>query len=440
MSAPRSVRPDRFGFIAIEPGVKPSAMWTALYASFVNIGIATTVAVMTPYVLSANLGLPIDRQGTALGVLNLVNEAALLLVFSLAGALADRVGRRAVYALGFLATGLGYLLYPLASDLVALSAARVVYAIGIGATTGMLSTVLADYVQQKDRGKIVALSGVLNGLGVIVLALLLGKLPAVFVADGMSERLAGQLALAVAAGVCALSAVVVWLGLRPGAPSKPVGRLKLSQLLTAGVAAGRGNPRIVLAYASAFVARGDLAIVGAYAIAWGKKAALENGATLAEALDKGRIPFIVAQSAALLWPVVIALMIDRVHRLTALAICMALGAVGYLATLLIGDPLSASAAPLFVLLGIGQISAFIGSQALIGKEAPEAERGSVIGLFNLCGAFGILVLGTVGGVMFDAVGPQSPFVLVGALNLVIAIASIVLRARTKKAGAATAPA
>lgn len=430
MAAPKN--PERFGILATEPGVRAGHMWTALYAAFVNIGLATTVAVMTPYVLSANLGVPLDRQGSVLGILNLVNEVALLFVFGLAGALADRVGRRAVYAIGFLATAAGYLLFPLATNIWDLSLYKVVYAIGIGATTGMLSTILADYVKARDRGKIVALSGILNGLGVVVLALAIGKLPAVFVGQGMDEKTAGQAALAIAAALCLVSAAVMWLGLKPGVATRSVERVKLSTQLGVGVAAAKANPRIVLAYASAFVARGDLAIVGAYAIAWGKKAALEDGASLADALDQGRIPFIVAQSAALLWPVVVALMIDKAHRLTALAACMLLGAVGYLATMFIDDPLSKAALPLFVLLGVGQISAFIGSQALIGKEAPEEGRGAVIGFFNLCGAFGILVLGTLGGVLFDVISPASPFVLVGILNAAVGLGCIYLRLKEAK--------
>ena len=43
------------------------------------------------------------------------------------------------------------------------------------------------------------------------------------------------------------------------------------------------------------------------------------------------------------------------------------------------------------MLGIGQISAFLGAQTVIAKEAPEASRGAVIGAFNFSGAVGILV-------------------------------------------------
>ena len=79
------------------------------------------------------------------------------------------------------------------------------------------------------------------------------------------------------------------------------------------------------------------------------------------------------------------------------------------------------AIPFFVLLGIGQISAFLGAQTIIGKEAPEAVRASVIGVFNFCGALGILVLTGIGGVLFDRVGPWAPFFLVGLLNGAVAL-------------------
>ena len=76
----------------------------------------------------------------------------------------------------------------------------------------------------------------------------------------------------------------------------------------------------------------------------------------------------------------------------------------------------AAAIPFFVLLGIGQISAFLGAQTVIAKEAPEHARGAVIGAFNFCGAVGILILSVIGGWLFDHVGPWAPFMLVGVLN------------------------
>ena len=80
--------------------------------------------------------------------------------------------------------------------------------------------------------------------------------------------------------------------------------------------------------------------------------------------------------------------------------------------------------PFFVLLGIGQISAFLGAFSLIGQEAPVAERGSVLGMFSLVGAIGILVATAVGGRLFDQIAPWAPFVLIGIANGVLCIAAL----------------
>ena len=63
-------------------------------------------------------------------------------------------------------------------------------------------------------------------------------------------------------------------------------------------------------------------------------------------------------------------LIDRLNRMTALACCMGLAAFAYINLLLVDDPLAKSNLPFFLMLGLGQIAAFMGSTTLIGKEAP----------------------------------------------------------------------
>ena len=207
-------------------------------------------------------------------------------------------------------------------------------------------------------------------------------------------------------------------------------------MLKEGFGLARSNNRIALSYASAFVARGDLAIVGLFAIAWGKQAALAAGMSNSQALSAGLVPFIVAQSVALVWPGVLAVPLDRMKRLNVLALCMGLGAIGYCCMIFVKDPLATASLPLFALLGVGQISAFLGAQTVIAKEAPAELRGSVIGAFNFCGALGILVLSYVGGFLFDKVGPWSTFFMVGILNVVVALSALWLREKEVKAGLA----
>jgi MFS family permease len=144
-------------------------------------------------------------------------------------------------------------------------------------------------------------------------------------------------------------------------------------------------------------------------------------------MAEGRRVFATASVAALLWLVVIGVVLDRVNRVTGIVICMTIACLGYMGTMLIDDPLSKSAIPLLVLLGMGQISAFAGAQTLIAKEAAVATRGSVIGMFNMFGAAGILISTFIGGMLFDAIAPQAPFVFVGILTLALIAAAVLCR-------------
>ena len=411
----------RFGPATLQHGVRQLHAWGLMYASFVTIGLATGITVLTPYVLTTNLGISQAQQGTALGTLAIAQELALLVGFALFGALADKFGRRVVYAMGMVLLAIAYGGYAFGESMAQLIVFRVLYAFGIGAATGMFATIISDYAVENDRGKLTALCGFLNGLGVVVVAIFLGKLPAIFAARGASPMEAGQDALGVVAAVAGVSAIVLWLTLKPGVPASVDSKKPVRQLLAEGMAAARANRRIGVSYFAAFVARGDIAIVGLFAIAWGNQAAIADGFSAAEAASKGNIPFVIAQSTALLWPAAIAVPLDRMQRMKALALCMGLGMVGYCALILVDDPLLPMAIPFFVLLGIGQISAFLGAQTIIGKEAPEAVRASVIGVFNFCGALGILLLTGIGGVLFDKVGPWAPFFLVGLLNGAVAL-------------------
>jgi MFS family permease len=275
----------KFGPVATEPGVSNGNMWTLMYASLSSIGVVTGMAAMTTYILTVNLNIPEDRQGAALGQLALWQEIALILVYGPLGVLADKFGRRIIYVAGFLTLALGYVVFPYATNLTELSIGRVIYALGIGAVTGMLATVIADYGAEKDRGKLGAMTGFLNGLGVVIVTLFIGKLPAVFVGMGADDVSAGRDTMVVAAGVCVVSALVLWIGLQKGVPTKALDTKKKPtlSLLKEGFAVASHNPRIAVSYASAFVARGDLAIVGLFAIAWGKQAALAAGISLPKA-------------------------------------------------------------------------------------------------------------------------------------------------------------
>jgi MFS family permease len=408
----------KFWFIWLVPGVSLANMWTYAIAAYGTIGLMTFIGIGTPYILNANLGIPMENQGQVTGDLQFLNEIVMLLAFAPIGVMADRIGRRGVYSVGLFAMAVAYFLYPLAESVTVLVGYRAIFAFGIAAATGMLGTILADYPEDRSRGALVAFGGVLNGLGVVTVALGLGRLPNWFVAQGYDAITAGRITHWIFAGLCAVLAVVVATGLQRGTPVHRSARLPVRELARSGLREAR-NLRILLSYLCAFIARSDLVIVGTFTVLWGQTAAMQDGLAPAQASAQGAKLFGTAQLAALLWLPIIAVITRRMNRVAAVMLCMGLASAAYLSMLLVGDPVQPSSLGWFILLGIGQISAFFGATTLISHEAPLATRGAVIGMFNACGALGVLISASIGGRLFDSVSPAAPFAMVGVVAALV---------------------
>ncbi|NTV02120.1 MAG: MFS transporter [Chlorobiaceae bacterium] len=428
---PEITTTHRIGPVELAPTVQPKQGWSFLVIAFFSISMITFVSIGQAYILNQNLGIPPHLQGTISGDLVFWTEIVTLLLFGPAGALMDRVGRKPVYAAGFIVLALAYILYPFARSVAELTAYRMIYAVGVVAVTSGLATVLVDYPAERSRGKLIAIVGFLNGLGIVVLNQFFGSLPHRLVTNGHSGAEAAFWTHASVAVTCVVVAVFVTAGLKGGTPVRHEERPPLGKLLVSGISHAR-NPRILLSYAAAFVARGDQSIIGTFVPLWGTTAGIAMGMPPAEAVKRGTILFIVSQGAALLWAPVIGPLIDRWNRVTALTVSMGLAAIGYLSLVLIGNPLEPLSLVFFVLLGIGQISAFLGSQSLIGQEAPREARGSVMGAFNISGAVGILLITMAGGRMFDGMSPKAPFLIVGAINLLVMAAGVLLKVKEGK--------
>ncbi|TVQ84377.1 MAG: MFS transporter [Chromatiaceae bacterium] len=416
----------RIGPVVLAPGVRRLHGYTFLLSAFLSIGAMTFITAGQTYILNAHLGVPQSAQGTITGDLVFFTEIVTLLLFMPAGILIDRISRRGVFAVGFLMLGVTYVLYPLASGVDWLFAYRVFYGIGVVAVAGALSTVLVDYPIERCRGKLVAMVGVLSGLGVVVMNQGFGSLPEVLTLRGFGPLEAGLLTHLGVAGLCVLGALAVRFGLQAGVPVHREERPSVSALFLSGFAQAR-NPRVLLAYAAAFIARGDQSVNAAFLILWGTLAGRAAGMTDAEAVMNGTLIFVIAQISALAWAPVMGPLLDRMDRVTGLAICMVLAAIGNLALVLLDDPYGDYRLIFFILQGIGQISVFLAAQSLIGQEAPRNQRGSVLSAFNISGAFGILIITAVGGRLFDSVDPRAPFVVVGAVNLLLFLASLLVR-------------
>ena len=153
----------------------------------------------------------------------------------------------------------------------------------------------------------------------------------------------------------------------------------------------------------------------------------DSGVTIPEAMGQaGRLMGLMG-AVTLIWTPLFGIILDKLNRVSGMALAMGLAAAGYASMGLISSPLDNAMLPAFVLLAIGQGSAIIASVTLVGQEAAPAERGTIIATNGWCGAVGILIASLLGGYLFDALGPAAPFVMIGLFQAAVCIYAVFLR-------------
>ncbi len=422
----------KFGPLWFTPGYTAINLLTTNFASFCTICVLTFMGFAQPYILTEILQIPAERQGMFTGNLAAAAEIFQMLVVGFFGAWSDRTGRRRVFGIGFALFALSYFLYPLATSEGELVAYRLIFAVGCAAAPVMMSAVTQDSVQEVSRGKWLAVNSICTSFGVIFMALFFARLPDILVARGFDAVSAGRYAFWTVAGFCAVTGVLIVAGLRKGVTAPDPDKVSIWTQLGRGMQIARDNPRIAVAYGAAFIGRGDLVIITTFLSLWVVQVGAANDIGTAEALKKAGMLFGVVQGSALLWSYVIGLISDRMNRLTALGLGLAIATLGYSGMGLLADPFSGIAIPVAMVLGMGEISVLIAAGVLVGQDAPIRIRGTVIGVFSIMGSAGITFATFVGGIAFDRIGPGAPFLMMGILNGALLVAAVWLRRKELK--------
>ena len=421
----------KFGPILLMPDIERRHLFTLFFGAFFGIASMSFVNVIGPLMFSI-LDVPQDETGGLAGTLTAVQEIVVILVIGAFGALSDKTGRRLVYSMGFFLLGVGYFLYPLASNTTELIIFRVFVALGCAANTVMLPTVANDYVHESTRGKLIATTSILNGLGLVLIIGTFRKLPGNFGDMGFDNILSGQYTAWVATVMCLIVSCVLFFNLKKGSPAQVSKKEPYLATLKVAFQAAR-NPRVALAYAAGVVSRGDLSVVSTFFSLWLFNEATTQGLSQGDAFKMATGFYVTVQAFAIPGAVLINFFIDKVDRVAALAIAMFIAAVGYLYLGFIENPLTSQMYFGAALLGLGEIFANISAISLIGSVAPVKGRGAVIGGFSFFGAVGILTVAIIGGYLFDNVSPTAPFTMVGFANIcLLTIALLLLFFERKK--------
>lgn len=121
-------------------------------------------------------------------------------------------------------------------------------------------------------------------------------------------------------------------------------------------------------------------------------------------------------------------LIDRVDRVEVLPACIAVGGV-----VLFVLPFFRSLwilIPLVAILGLGYATLLPAWNALIMDLLPPDRRGTLLGLAMSIEGVGVALGTTLGGVLWDHLGPPAPFHLAGLFLLCVAVGYLVLLPRS----------
>jgi MFS family permease len=420
----------RLGPIWLTAGVMPRNVITLFYSGAIAVGFINLINLIQPLILQEQLGMT-SGEGDFTANLYIVAEITTLLLVGPLANLSDLIGRRPIFSCGFLILCLAMIIYPTASNGTELLMYRVVMSAGVACCTTMIASLMADYPQNAARGKFIGFNGIFTAMGVIVIGSGMTQLPKVFTSMGYTPIEASTMTLWIASGLSLITAFVTFAGIKKGRAATHEERLPFAENARVGLSEIRKNARLQLGCAATALSRGDLTVLASFFSLWIQKTGTDQGIESVVANATAGKLFGLTQIAMLFFLPVIAILVDRLDRVTTLAISMTLAAIGYYALGLAPDPFNSPFIYLVIILaGIGEAVMIVSVPALIGQEAPGKLRGSIIGVAATFGAAGIIFTNKAAGYMFDNLGYQAPFVFMGALNTLMLLWAIAVRVKT----------
>ncbi len=423
-----------------------------LYFNTLLVGLLMVIpAILQPAFLKDIIRVSMDFFGSINGLLQNMSQIATLLFVGYIGMLSDRVGRKILAIIGFVVLALFFYLFLFSNQIAAalglpggLSAAvcaalsfaptraaefnqfgqglfaayviRLIIGIGLVMVYPQFITMVADYVAEKDRGKGMALNGMMMGLGSLII---FGMVAPIGKKSGVAVVFYISTAIAIA-GV-----VFTAIGLKEHMPEKKAEKKGLMEILKVA------NARLPLkaSYLCALITRADIVVIGTFLVSWAVKLADQYNLTSETATLKGSIPMIVMGVFSMIIMPVVGILIDKWGRMPTILLSLFLGGVGLICMGLSPSPFAGFMYLAILLAGFGMSGAVIGANTLAADAAPKGMVGSILGGLNTMQPIGVLFFVGLGGFLFDKLGPGWAFGLKGIATLILVFWMFVNRGR-----------
>ena len=391
----------------MEESAKRSLLrWREIPASVWMLGIVSLLMDVSSEMIHALLPLYlVTVLGTStltVGFIEGIAEATTSVVKIFSGALSDRLGRRKLLAAaGYGLAALSKPIFPLASSIGWIVAARFLDRMGKGIREAPRDALIADLTPNDLRGGAFGLRQSLDTIGAA-----LGPLLAVLFMFVTANRFTWVfwIAVAPAFGSFALIALLVP---EPAGVTAPAARFRVG---LSDLRHFRPAYWLVVIVATIFT-------LARFSEAFLLLRAQSVGVPLAFAPIIMLCMNVVYAAAA--WP--LGALSDRIGRLGLLAGGFSMLAAADLALAFISDTAGVMTGGALWGLHMGLTQGLLAS--LVADTAPSHLRGTAFGMFNLVTGMATLVASVVAGALWDAVGPAGPF-LAGAAFTSLALLSL----------------
>jgi len=382
----------------------PRSVWAlGLVSLFMDVSSEMIHALLPLYLVTV-----LGTSTLTVGIIEGIAEATASITKIFSGALSDYLGRRKwLAALGYGLAAFTKPIFPLAPDILWLTAARFVDRVGKGIRGAPRDALIADLTPKGLRGNAFGLRQSLDTIGAV-----LGPLLAIVCMAAFANDFTSVFWIAVIPAFVSV-AIIVFGVHEPKRPPglrtvrAPFSRTELARLNT--------NYWLVVGVAAIFtLARFSEAFLLLRAQSVGLPLAIVPAVMI--------VMNIVYTLSA--WPA--GALSDQIGRYGLLTI-------GFTLLILADLVLALGGSVSTVLVGVALWGLHMGLTqgllaALVADTAPEELRGTAFGVFNLVSGIATLAASIVAGALWDGIGPDGTF-LAGALFTALALAALPLARR-----------
>ena len=321
------------------------------------------------------------------------------------GRISDRVGRKPVILLGLIGFGISFLLFGFATRLWMLFAARLLGGLLSAATLPTVMAYVADTTGEKERGGGMGVLGAAMGMGITFGPVIGGYLGSISTAAPFF----------VSAGLALLVALFA-LAFLPESRSRSA-QLNARQALRRG--SGLGDVwtalwgplgfAMVLAFLASFASAnldGTFALFSQVHLGFGET-------------EMGTVFGVMGVTMALTQGLLVGPFINRWGEERMIQVGLISSAIGFLALVLTYN--MASVLIVMALMGLGNAAMRPAINSLVSKRTAPDAQGSILGVVNSYNSLGRIFGPVIGGVIFDALGFQWPYIT-GAVIFTLALA------------------